>query len=152
MTGGIRRSGVELALQVVRGRAIAIGPVQAILLEEIRDNGSIAAAQRRLGASYSHVWKLVAAMNAMFSSPLVEPVRGGSKGGGARLTHEGRTVLDAFRRLEAILWVHGDADIRVIGQAAREAGLIRLESERAPGARDGRGRESGCLNSTRQEM
>jgi molybdate transport system regulatory protein len=111
-----------LALYVVLDGSVAIGPVQASLLKGIRDTGSIAAAQRRLGSSYSHVWKLVAAMNANFASPLVEPIHGGRHGGGARLTREGHTVLEAFRRLETRAWQQGRADLFVIAKAVRHAG------------------------------
>src|ERR1700733_2971724 len=95
--------GPELELRVVLDGAIAIGPSQALLLEGIRDTGSIAAAQRRLGGSYAHVWKLVASMNTMFLPPLVDVARGGRSGGGSTLTPAGYTVLAAFRRLERLL-------------------------------------------------
>ena len=121
MANGVGR--VELELHVRWADEIAFGPVQAMLLEEIRDAGSIAGAQRRLCASYAHVWKLVARMNAMFASPLVESVRGGSKGGGASLTRDGHTVLAAFRRLEAVVSTQGRAELLVIGEAARHATL-----------------------------
>ena len=65
---------------------VIIGPIQAMLLEAMNSSGSIAAAHRELGISYAHVWKLVTAMNQTFSPPLVEPIRGGARGGGAILT------------------------------------------------------------------
>jgi molybdate transport system regulatory protein len=100
---------------------VVIGPVQALLLEEIHNTGSIAAAQRRLGASYPHVWKLVAAMNEMFSPPLVDPIRGGARGGGAVLTQQGRKVLDAFRQLEVLSRTQGHSELVAIGRAASQA-------------------------------
>jgi molybdate transport system regulatory protein len=39
-------------------------------------------------------------MNEVFAPPLVEPVRGGARGGGAMLTAHGHRVLDSFGRLE----------------------------------------------------
>jgi molybdate transport system regulatory protein len=102
MTKRDRRNGLDLQLRIVMNGAIVIGPVQAALLEAICNTGSIAAAQRRLGSSYAHVWKLVAAMNATFFPPLVDPIRGGSRGGGAILTRQGHTVLAAFRHLERL--------------------------------------------------
>ena len=89
MTRDSRSARHELELRVVVDGQMVIGPVQAMLLEAIHSTGSIAAAQRQLGASYAHVWKLVAAMNEAFSPPLVEPMRGGSRGGGATLTEQG---------------------------------------------------------------
>lgn len=99
----------------------AIGPGQAMLLEAIRTTGSIAAAQRQIGASYAHLWKLVAAMNEVFAPPLVEPIRGGARGGGAILTLQGHKVLDSFRRLESLSKTEGHAELRVIGRAANHA-------------------------------
>jgi len=97
---------------------VVIGPVQAMLLEAIRTTGSIAAAQRQIGASYAHVWKLVATMNEVFAPPLVEPIRGGARGGGAILTEQGHKVLDSFRRLESLSKSEGHAELRVISGAA----------------------------------
>jgi molybdate transport system regulatory protein len=102
---------------MVDGQVI-IGPVQATLLEAIRATGSIAAAQRQIGASYAHVWKLVAAMNDVFAPPLVESVRGGGRGGGAMLTKQGHKVLDSFRRLESLSKTRGQEELQVIGGAA----------------------------------
>lgn len=121
MTRHNRRPQPDLELRVVMNGALAIGPVQAMLLEEIRDTGSIAAAQRRLGASYPHVWKLVAAMNEMFSPRLVDPLRGGTGGGGAILTSQGRKVLASYRRLERLSQAGGSAELLVIARAARHA-------------------------------
>lgn len=112
----------ELDLRVVLDGTIAIGPFQALLLEGIRDTGSIAAAQRRLGANYAHVWKLVASMNTMFLPPLVYVARGGRSGGGARLTPAGHKVLSSFRRLERLLQERGRGELLAITRAASHAG------------------------------
>jgi molybdate transport system regulatory protein len=121
MTRHNRHPRPDLELRVIMDGRVAIGPVQALLLEEIHSAGSIAAAQRRLGASYAHVWKLVAAMNEMFSPPLVDPLRGGARGGGAVLTHQGRKVLDAFRQLEVVSRTQGHSELLAIGRAAGHA-------------------------------
>lgn len=111
----------DLELRVTVDGQVVIGPVQAMLLEEIHSTGSIAAAQRRLGASYAHVWKIVAAMNEIFSPPLVDPIRGGARGGGAILTQQGRKVLDAFRQLEMLSRTQGHSELLAIGRAAGHA-------------------------------
>jgi len=116
-----RRSNPVLELRVVVDGRVAIGPVQAMLLEAIRATGSIAAAQRHIGTSYAHAWKLVMAMNEMFSMPLVEPNRGGIRGGGAMLTEQGHKVLDSFRRLETRSKTEGQAELLVISRAAGHA-------------------------------
>jgi len=88
-------------LRVLLGEAIAIGPGKARLLERIRDTGSISAAARDMGMSYRRAWKLVDTMNQCFREPLVETARGGTRGGGARITPLGEDILARYRRMEA---------------------------------------------------
>lgn len=118
MTRRNRHLRPDLEIHVAVDGQVVIGPVQATLLEAIRSTGSIAAAQRQIGASYAHVWKLVAAMNEAFSPPLVDPIRGGARGGGAILTEQGHKVLDSFRSLESLSKSEGHAELRVISRAA----------------------------------
>jgi molybdate transport system regulatory protein len=121
MTNRNRRLKPDLELRVTIDGQVIIGPIQAMLLEAVRSIGSIAAAHRQMGKSYAHVWKLVAAMNAMFDPPLVGPVRGGAQGGGAVLTEQGRKVLEAFRCLEGLARTQGRAELLVISRAAGHA-------------------------------
>lgn len=118
MTRHLRHAVPVLELHVVVNDTLTIGPAQAMLLDNIRDKGSMSAAARRLGITYAHAWKVVAAMNAVFVPPLVEPVRGGNKGGGAILTRQGQNVLYSFRRLERLPRSQGGAELLIIGRAA----------------------------------
>lgn len=77
-----------------------LGPGKAELLERIRDTGSISAAGRGMAMSYKRAWMLVEEMNHAFTTPLVESVRGGPGGGGARLTGTGEEVLRLYRAIE----------------------------------------------------
>lgn len=77
-----------------------LGPGKAELLERIRATGSISAAGRQMEMSYKRAWMLVETMNAAFREPLVAGVRGGSGGGGARLTGAGEEVLRLYRAVE----------------------------------------------------
>ncbi len=95
-----------------------IGPGKADLLEVIARTGSIAAAGREMGMSYRRAWQLVETLNALFRAPVVESVRGGPGGGGASLTATGRTVLDAYRRMEVA------AGRATAGEAGRIADLL----------------------------
>lgn len=79
--------------------------------------GSIAAAGRQMGMSYKRAWALVEAMNMTFSAPLVEAVKGGAGGGGARLTGLGGRVLAAYRGVEAVAARAGAAFLSDIGAA-----------------------------------
>jgi molybdate transport system regulatory protein len=94
-------SGLKLRLRLLQGSSTVIGPGRADLLAHIHATGSIAAAGRQMGMSYKRAWALVEAMNTVFREPLVEAVKGGVGGGGARLTTTGMQVLTAYRGLEA---------------------------------------------------
>ena len=98
---GSRSAGPVARLRIVLGGDIALGPGKADLMEGIRDTGSIAAAGRRMGMSYKQAWLLIETMNACFAKPLVAAVKGGERGGGARLTPLGEEVLQRFRRMQA---------------------------------------------------
>jgi molybdate transport system regulatory protein len=117
--------GTDIELRVMVDGAVAFGPIQAALLEEILLSGSISGAQRRMGFGYVYTWKLVAAMNKRFDPPLVEISRGGKKGGGAGLTKQGHQVLISFRRMERALLAVGSAEMHVINDAARSPEAIR---------------------------
>lgn len=80
--------------------AVAIGPGKADVLQSIAETGSLAEAGRRLGMSYQRVWSLVGAMNTDFVQPLVIKQRGGTSGGGAKLTASGERVLRVYRAIE----------------------------------------------------
>jgi molybdate transport system regulatory protein len=74
---------------------------RVVLLERIRDLGSIAAAARSLNMAYSHAWSLVATMNRLAGEELVGRTFGGRKGGRAWLTPAGEAALVRFWDLVA---------------------------------------------------
>ena len=94
---------------VVRGRIwlekdgeLYIGGGRAVLLERIDKSGSIAAAARSMGLGYRNAWLWVEAMNRLAPSPLVEKSTGGSGGGRAVLTEEGRKAVTQYNKLNAV--------------------------------------------------
>ncbi len=87
-------------IRIMAGKNIALGPGKADLLEAIDRTGSISAGARALGLSYRRAWDLVDTMNQCFKQPLVERVKGGKGGGGAKLTAEGRHNLKLYREME----------------------------------------------------
>jgi molybdate transport system regulatory protein len=92
--------GVRLTLRVDFGTDRAIGPGKVLLLEAIRDTGSISQAGRSLGMSYRRAWLLVDDMNRCFREPVVTAQPGGSQGGGAALTTFGEKVVQKYRAIE----------------------------------------------------
>ena len=87
-------------LRILLGAEIAIGPGKADLLDAVARTGSISAAAREMGMSYRRDWLLVDTMNRCFKRPLVEASKGGSGGGGARITEQGLDVLARYRAME----------------------------------------------------
>ncbi|WP_018879517.1 winged helix-turn-helix domain-containing protein [Thioalkalivibrio sp. ALE9] len=87
-------------LRVLLGEVTAMGPGKAMLLEAIRDKGSISAAARSVGMSYRRAWDLVETMNQSFREPVITTAKGGSGGGGAQVTEFGGTVLARYRDME----------------------------------------------------
>jgi molybdate transport system regulatory protein len=88
----------KLRLRILFDEAM-LGPGKAELLAGIAATGSIAAAGRQMGMSYKRAWMLVEEMNAAFRDPLVSSTRGGSGGGGARLTEAGDEVLRLYHAI-----------------------------------------------------
>jgi molybdate transport system regulatory protein len=82
---------------------------RVVLLERIRDLGSIAAAARSLNMAYSHAWGLVAKMNRLAGEELVARTFGGKKGGRAWLTPAGEAAIAKFWDLVAEFrqWLEG---------------------------------------------
>ena len=72
---------------------------RVILLEKIKETGSIAAAARAMKMSYSHAWTLVASMNDLAGEELVSRTFGGRNGGRAWLTPAGEAALARFWEL-----------------------------------------------------
>jgi len=101
----------SLRIRIVFGEGAMLGPGKADLLERIRETGSISAGGRAMSMSYKRAWLLVEEMNGAFREPLVASTRGGPKGGGARLTEAGETVLAQYRKLEEIMAEAGAAEI-----------------------------------------
>jgi molybdate transport system regulatory protein len=72
---------------------------RVVLLESIREQGSIAAAARSLNMAYSHAWTLVSEMNRLAGQELVSRTFGGRQGGRAWLTPVGEEAVAQFWRL-----------------------------------------------------
>jgi len=76
-----------------------VGGGRVALLEAIDKYGSIAAAARSMKLGYRNAWLWVQAMNRLAPSPLVKKSTGGTEGGYAVLTEEGRTAIEKFYQL-----------------------------------------------------
>jgi len=72
---------------------------RVVLLEKIRETGSIAGAARAMEMAYSHAWNLVANMNRLAGEELVSRTLGGRNGGRAWLTPAGEAAVAEFWQL-----------------------------------------------------
>jgi molybdate transport system regulatory protein len=73
-----------------------IGYGRAVLLERIKEHGSISKAAKSMDMSYKHAWDLIRSMQHQAGRAVVETSRGGVGGGGARLTLSGEELLEYF--------------------------------------------------------
>lgn len=73
-----------------------LGHGRVVLLERIREHGSISQAARSMEMSYKHAWDLLDSMNRQAGCKLVETARGGKSGGGATLTPAGGKAIALF--------------------------------------------------------
>lgn len=76
-----------------------LGFGRMVLLERIKEFGSISQAAKSMAMSYKHAWDLVDSMNRQAGEPLVSTSKGGKGGGGAYLTEAGETAVMKFAGL-----------------------------------------------------
>lgn len=81
-----------------KGPFLGLGKV--ILLQKIKETGSITRAAQSIKMSYRQAWQLVEDMNARANKPLVKKHLGGKTGGGADITPEGENAIAQFYTLE----------------------------------------------------
>jgi molybdate transport system regulatory protein len=73
------------------------------LFAEIERLGSISAAARKLGMSYRYALERITIVEKRLGRQLVDRMRGGREGGGAKLTALGRELLEDYRGMEGSL-------------------------------------------------
>ena len=96
---------------VLKGRVWVDGPEgtfigygRVVLMERIKENGSITRAAKSMGMSYRHAWELVDSMNNQSpGKPLVITSTGGKKGGGTVVTEYGEQVIVTFWKTQRAL-------------------------------------------------
>lgn len=77
-----------------------IGNGRISLMEAIDQHGSISQAAKSIGMSYKKAWDLIDSVNNLSDETLVVKTTGGSGGGGAYLTNEGKKIVKDFRNLQ----------------------------------------------------
>lgn len=101
---GLKALGRDLDIRakawITAGNETFLAYGRIMLLEKIREFGSISAAARSIGMSYRRAWWHVETMNRLAARPLVKTAVGGKGGGGARLTAEGEEAVRVYRMLD----------------------------------------------------
>ncbi len=92
---------ISVQLRVSFDSTLAVGPGRIELLERIERTGSLAGAAREMSMSYRRAWLLMRSLNSALRKPALVSLKGGRRGGGASLTAEGRSLVLAYRRVEA---------------------------------------------------
>jgi len=81
-----------------------LGKGGAKILEQIEKEKSISKAAEKLGMSYRYVWSYLKKIEKTLSEPVIETHRGGKfGGGGAKLTKQGKKLLEDYKRAEDYL-------------------------------------------------
>lgn len=112
-----------------RGRAVLVendtefGERDAVLLRAIDQSGSVAGAAAELGRSRARALQRLETLEGAFG-PLVERTRGGSGGGGSRLTDAGRALLARYDRLAAAL-----AAAATVPETVLEGAVVATDGE-----------------------
>jgi molybdate transport system regulatory protein len=78
----------------------SIGPGKILLLEAIRDAGSLSQGARNIGMSYRRAWLLLDSLKQSFREPVTVASTGGKDGGGMLVTEFGEALIRTYRELE----------------------------------------------------
>jgi len=78
-----------------------LGYGRIVLLERIREYGSITKAAQSMNMSYRRAWELVDSINTQTPKPFVVTATGGKGGGGTRLTEEAEEAIKLFWKFYA---------------------------------------------------
>ncbi len=92
---------VKFRLWIEREGEHIIGKGGATILRAIMEEGSIAAASKKLGMSYRYVWGYLKKMERTVGK-VIESTKGGREGGRSVLTEKGMEVLKIYEFYEEL--------------------------------------------------
>lgn len=114
---GMGEQDARLWFRVLLGSG-ALGPGKIALMRAVAETGSVSAAARAMKMSHVRSVKLVAEINALAPTALIDTRTGGTAGGGAALTPLGLQVVEAYAAVEAAVGGAAEAPLK------RLAGLL----------------------------
>ena len=92
---------VKFRLGIEKDGKHVIGKGGATILRAIKEEGSIAAASKKLGMSYRYVWGYLKKMESTVGK-VIESTKGGREGGKSILTEKGMEVLKVYEFYEEL--------------------------------------------------
>lgn len=90
------------------------GPGIAQLLRRVEEYRSIRQATMSMGMAYSKAWAILRRAERELGFPLLTTVTGGSTGGGAALTAEGRAFLERYEAFCQLVQQHAERDFTAV--------------------------------------
>ena len=110
----------------IMGTEKFFGPGIATLLHRVEEYHSIRQATASMGMAYSKAWAIIRRAERELGFPLLSTTTGGSTGGGASLTKEGRSFLEKYDRFCDLVNEHAGEDFtKVFGLPADPGDLPR---------------------------
>jgi len=92
---------VECHISIKKDGIMFLNPLKTQLLQEIKKNGSLSGAAKKMEISYQHVWTMIDEMNRIAPSPLVLKQRGGANGGGTAISGYGERMLREYLMIQS---------------------------------------------------
>jgi len=92
----------HLAIQA--GNETVLDEVDALLLRDILETGSLTAAAKRVGISYRNAWGRIRKMESRLGTQILRSSTGGPAGGSSSLTPQGESLIKEFRRMRKYLF------------------------------------------------
>ncbi len=92
-------SSARLFLRIYFPDGQRIGPGKILLLETLRQHGSILGAAKVIGMSYRRAWMLTDEMNRMFTQKVII-THPGRRGAGTEVTAFGERLISIYREME----------------------------------------------------
>ena len=86
----------KVKLWLKKSNTSVIGEGRARLLLAIQNEGSITKAAQSMNMSYRHAWGIIKSISESIGKDVVRTTRGGSAGGGAKLTKVGQQILKQY--------------------------------------------------------
>ena len=94
----------------IMGEEKFFGPGIALLLHRVEEYHSIRQATLSMNMAYSKAWSIIRRAEHELGFPLLKTATGGSQGGGASLTEEGRAFLEKYDRFCSLVSEHARQD------------------------------------------